>query len=204
MEGLCGCMLQSGVGKKVLPTSSPSHLSGGAFSVPKSVICPGLHDSDVSCYQVIVSSVFISVTFQIVTTLRVLMRRGYSGKCWVRGFQCPGLENWRTRVWICCLLKDLSLGCPVILSKNPTQETVDPHRYCLIAVAAVIMGDWNAVCDVEAAHRRQLLSAGSLQTRTMLIPYCAFLRSATIGDVHVDDLVIPAMVHFSRLHLKDD
>ena len=28
-------MLRSGLGKKVHPTSSPSHLSGGAFAVPK-------------------------------------------------------------------------------------------------------------------------------------------------------------------------
>ena len=87
------------------------------------------------------------------------------------------------------------------LVRNPIQETVDPRRYCQIAVAAVIMGDLNAVHDVEAAHRRQPLSAGSLQTRTMLIP--GFSRSAAIGDVFLDDLVILALVHFSRLHLMD-
>ena len=43
------------------------------------------------------------------------------------------------------------------------------------------MDDLNAVYAVEAAHRRQLLSVGSLQTRTMLIPGCAVRRSATIG-----------------------
>ena len=69
------------------------------------------------------------------------------------------------------------------LVQNPTQETVDPRRCCQIAVAA-IMGDLNAVYAVEAAHRRQL--------------------SATIGDVYIADLVIQAMIHFSRLHLKDD
>ena len=37
----------------------------------------------------------------------------------------------------------------------------------------------------------------------MLIPGCAFPRSATLGDVHIDDLLILAMVHFSRLHLDD-
>ena len=42
------------------------------------------------------------------------------------------------------------------LVQNPIQETVDPCRYCQIAVAAVIMGDLNAVYAVEAAHRRQL------------------------------------------------
>ena len=66
------------------------------------------------------------------------------------------------------------------------------------------MGDLNAVYAVEAAHRRQLFSVGSLQSRTMLLPGCAFPRTATIGDVCIDDLVIPAMVHFSRLHSKDD
>ena len=44
------------------------------------------------------------------------------------------------------------------LVQNPIQETVDPRRYYQIAVAAVIMGDSNAVYAVEAAHRRQLLS----------------------------------------------
>ena len=89
------------------------------------------------------------------------------------------------------------------LVQNPIQETVDPRRYCQMAVAAVIMGDLNEVYAVEAAHRRQLLSAGSLQSRTMLLPGCAFPRSATIGDVYIDDLVILAMVHFSRLHVKE-
>ena len=79
------------------------------------------------------------------------------------------------------------------LVQRPIQETVDPRRYCQMAVAAVIMGDLNAVYAVEAAHRRQLPSV----PRTMLIPGCAFPRSATIGDVYIDD-------HISRLHLKDD
>ena len=35
MEGLCRRVLRSGMGKKVLPTSSHSHLFGGAFSVPE-------------------------------------------------------------------------------------------------------------------------------------------------------------------------
>ena len=69
------------------------------------------------------------------------------------------------------------------LVQNPIQDTVDPRRYCQIAVAAVIMGDLNAVYAVEAAHRRQLLSVGSLQSRTMLLPGCAFPRSTTTGDV---------------------
>ena len=90
------------------------------------------------------------------------------------------------------------------LVQNPIQETANPRRYCQIAVAAVIIGDLGAVNAVEAVHRPQLLSVGSLQTRTKLIPGCAFHRSATIGDVYIDDLVIPAFVHFSRLHLKDD
>ena len=55
------------------------------------------------------------------------------------------------------------------LVQNPIQETVDPRRYCQIVVAVVIMGDLNAVYAVEAAHRRQLLSVGSLQTRSMLL-----------------------------------
>ena len=82
------------------------------------------------------------------------------------------------------------------LVQNPIQETVDPRRYCQMALAAVNMGDLNAVYAVEAAHHRQLLSVGSLQTRSMLLPGCASPRSATSGDVFMDDLVVLAMVHF--------
>ena len=81
------------------------------------------------------------------------------------------------------------------LVQHPIQETVDPRQYCQMAVAAVTMGGLNAVYAGEGAHRRQLLSVGSLQTRSMLHPGC---------DVYIDDLFILAMVHFSRLHLKDD
>ena len=84
------------------------------------------------------------------------------------------------------------------LVKNPIQETVDPRQYCQMPVAAVLM----AVYAVEAAHRRELLSVGSLQTQTMLIPGCAFHRSATIGEVYIDDLVIQAMVHFFPIALE--
>ena len=38
----------------------------------------------------------------------------------------------------------------------------------------------------------------------MLLPGCAYLRSATFGDVYLDDLVILALAHVSRSHLKDD
>ena len=69
------------------------------------------------------------------------------------------------RVSICCLLWVSS-----DFVQNPSQETVDPCRYCQIAVATVIVGDLNAVYAVEAAHRRQLLSVGSLQTRVALFP----------------------------------
>ena len=132
------------------------------------------------------------------------MRRDSSDRYWVREFRCAGFRN----------LDDASLDLlpldgsePWVYSdliQNPSRDTVDPRRYCQIAVAAVVMGDLNAVYAVEAAHRRQLLSVGSLQTRSMLLPGSAFHRFATLGDVYIDDLVIIAMFHFSRLHLKDD
>ena len=123
-RALCRRMLRSGLGKKVLPTSSPCHLSGGAFSVPEDLdrdrfigdrqSRSGTERLIGKCHlpwaprlrrlmhQVIVSSVCISVTFQIVTTLMVLMRRrGYRGKCWIQGFRCPGLEIWRSRFAAC-------------------------------------------------------------------------------------------------------
>ena len=71
------------------------------------------------------------------------------------------------------------------LVQNPIQIAVDPRRFCQIVYA------------VEAAHRLQLSSLGSLQTRSMLVPGCAFPRSATMGDVYIDDLVIMVLVHFS-------
>ena len=90
------------------------------------------------------------------------------------------------------------------LVQNPIQIAVDPRWFCQTAVAAVTMGDLNAVYAVEAAHRRQLLSVGFSQTRSMLLPGYAFPRAATMGDVSSDDLVILALVHFSQLRLKDD
>ena len=137
----------------------------------ESVICLGLHDSDVTCYQAIVSSVFISVTFQSVTTLKVLMRRGYSGKCWVRGFRCLGSGNLEDASLDLLPIEGLEPLVSSDLVQKPIQETVDPRRYCQIAVA-VVMVELKAVYAVEAAHRRQLLSVGSLQSRTMLIPGC--------------------------------
>ena len=65
------------------------------------------------------------------------------------------------------------------LVQNPIQMEVDPRRFCQIVVAVVIMGDLNAVYAVEAAHRRQILSVGSLQTRSMLVSGCVFTLSAT-------------------------
>ena len=82
------------------------------------------------------------------------------------------------------------------LVQNRIQETVDPRRYSQIAVAVAIM-EFERSVAVQAAHRRQLLSVGSLQTRSTLLSGCASPRSATLGDVYIDDLVIQAMVHFS-------
>ena len=84
------------------------------------------------------------------------MRRDSSDRYWVREFRCAGFRN----------LDDASLDLlpldgsePWVYSdliQNPSRDTVDPRRYCQIAVAAVVMGDLNAVYAVEAAHRRQL------------------------------------------------
>ena len=91
-------------------------------------------------------------------------KNDYSGKCWVRELRCPGLEIWTMRVSTCCLLMVFEPWISSDLVQNPIQKAVDPRRFCQIAVAAVIMGDLNAVYAVEAAHRRQLLSVGSLRT----------------------------------------
>ena len=133
---------------------------------------PSLHDSDASCNQVIVSSVFISVTFQIVTTLidEERLQRQVLGLrvpvSWFRNIEDASLDLLPIEGFESWVSSDLA--------QNPIQEAVAPGRYCQIAVAAVTMGDLNAVYAVEAAHRRQLLSVGSSQTRTMLIPGCVF------------------------------
>ena len=110
-RALCRRMLRSGLGKRKfiqhhillislvehLPT--PRTLIGTDSSVTadlkmvrkdslESVICLWLHDSDVSCCQVIVSSVFIFV-FLIVTTLIVQMKRDYSDRCESSGVLVP-------------------------------------------------------------------------------------------------------------------
>ena len=61
----------------------------------ESAICLGIHDSDASCCQVIAPSALIFVMFQIVTKLKVEMRRDYSDRCWVREFRCPGSIIWK-------------------------------------------------------------------------------------------------------------
>ena len=216
-------MLRSALGKKVHPTSSPN-LSGGAFASPmtsigtdssvtadlgmvrkdslEGVLCSGLHDSDVSCCQVIVSCAFIFVMFQFVIVLVSVDEERLQRQ--VLGPRVP-VSRFRNLDDASIDLLPLDGFEPWVYSdlvQNPFQETDNLRRYCETALTAVSVGDLNAVYAVEAAHRRQLLSVESLQTRSMLRPVCAFHRSALLGDVFVDDLFIPAMVHFSRLHLK--
>ena len=223
---LCRRMLRSGLGKKVLPTSSPSNLFGGAFSVPKDLdrdrFIGGRRPRSGS--ERLIGKCHLPwaprlrrLMLPSVSVIRMPFRDVSDCHC-TQSVEKERLQRQvlgpRVPVSWCRNLEDTSLDLLPIegfehwlssdLIQNPIRETVDPRRYCQIAVAAVIMGDLNAVYAVETAHRRQLLSVGSLQTRTMLIPGCALLRSATIGDVYTDDLVFLAMVHFSRLHLKDD
>ena len=92
-KALCRRMLRSGLGRKFIQrhvllvplvehlpstrtligtdSSVTSDLEMARKDSLERIICLGLHDSDVSCRQAIVSSAFIFVMFQIVTTLIV-------------------------------------------------------------------------------------------------------------------------------------
>ena len=154
---LCRRTLRNGLGKKVHSTSSPSHLSGGTFCVPKdldwdrfigdrrprngslgSVICLGL------LRLMLPSDCVIRIHFRNVSDCyyacsvdeKRLQRQVLGPRVPVSWFSnLDGFEPW----------------VPSDLVQNPIQETVDPCRYCQIAVAAVIMGDLNTVYAVEAA-----------------------------------------------------
>ena len=179
-RALCRRMLRSGLGKKNHPASSPSHLSGGAFSVPKDLDrdrcigdrrpCNGTERLNGKCHlpwaprlrRIILPSDCVIrinfVTFRIVPTLTVWMKKRLDRQ--VLGLRDP--VSWFRN------LDDTSIDLLPLdgfepwvssdLVQNPSQETVDPRRYCQVAVAAVIMGDSNAVYALEAAHGRQLLS----------------------------------------------
>ena len=47
-------------------------------------------------------------------------------------------------------------------------EPVSEQDYCQIGMTAIVMGDVNAVCTLECAHRRQLLAARALNERSRL------------------------------------
>ena len=61
-------------------------------------------------------------------------------------------------------------------------------------------GDTNAVTVVEMAHRRQLVNAGVLRTDSLLLPERPLPQGPEFGDVHIDDLVLFSILHFSRLN----
>ena len=128
----------------------------------ESVICLGLHDSAVSCNQVIVSFVCISVTFQMcycaysvdeerlqwqVLGPRVLVS-------WFRNLEDTSLDSLPIdgfEPWVS------SDSCPTSRTRNSRSTSVlsdscGSGHHC----------DLNAAYAVEAAHHRQLLSVGSL------------------------------------------
>ena len=183
-------------GEGVLPKSSPSHLSGGAFSVPKDLARDrfiGDRRSRNGTARPIgqchlpwaprLRRLMLPSDCVIRTHFRDVSECCYSESVDEERLQRQVLGPRVPVSWL-RNLEDASLYLlpiegfePLVSSdlvQKPIQETVDPRRYCQIAAAAVVMGELNAVYAVEAAHRRQLLSVGSLQSRTMLIPGCAF------------------------------
>ena len=60
------------------------------------------------------------------------------------------------------------------------------------------MGDVNAVYTLECVHRRQFLAARALNERSLSIGRLPFPRTKTIGDVHIDDLVILSVYAISQ------
>ena len=65
----------------------------------------------------------------------------------------------------------------------------------------LITGDVNAVHTLGCAPRRHLLFARALNERSPLIRELPFPRTKTIGDVYIDDLVIPSVLQFSDAHV---
>ena len=89
----------------------------------------------------------------------------------------------------------LKVGFRKISLKTCTSvEPVSESGYCQIGMAAIAM-DVNTVYTLECAYRRQLLAARALSERSLLIRTLPFPRTKTIGDAHIDDLVILSVSH---------
>ena len=79
-------------------------------------------------------------------------------------------------------------------------EPVAELEYCQIGMTATVMGDVNAVCTLECAHRRQVPAVRALNERSLLIRGLPFPRMKTTGDENIDDLVILSVLQFSDVH----
>ena len=89
----------------------------------------------------------------------------------------------------------------ISLKHVPPSEPISEFEYCQIGMAAIAMGDVNAVYTLESAHRRQLLAARALNERSLFITGRPFPRTKTIGDVYIVDLVILSVLQFSDVHV---
>ena len=87
-----------------------------------------------------------------------------------------------------------------LLKTRASVEAVHELDCCQIGMTAVVMGDVNAVCILECAHRRQSLAARALNERSFLIRGLSFPRTKTIGDVYIDVLVILSILQLSDVH----
>ena len=95
----------------------------------------------------------------------------------------------------------LKVGFRKISLKRVPPSNLSESDYCQIGMTAIVMGDVNAVYTLECAHRRQLLAARALHERSLMIRGLPFPRTKTIGNVHIDDLVILSVLRFSNVHL---
>ena len=97
-----------------------------------------------------------------------------------------GSPTWKTKAWM-CLVDNSRLTEGVVIV-----EAVSRIDYRQVTMTAMIMRYVQAVCTIESAHRRQLL--------TWTITHCCgdflILGTATAGDVYKNDLVILTIVHF--------
>ena len=115
-------------------------------------------------------------------------------RCWIEHLDD---ENWdlvdtdETESWVS---QHLLKTCASI-------EPVSELDNCQIGMAAIAVGDVNAVHTLECVHCRKLLAARALNEQSLLIRGLPCSRTRTFGDVCIDDFVILSVLQFSDVHV---
>ena len=107
------------------------------------------------------------------------------------------LEHLDDETWDVVDADDIESWLKTCASFEPVSES----NYCKIEMTAIVTRDVNAVYMLKCAHRRQLLAARALNERSLLIRGLPFPRTKTIGDLHIDDLVILSALQFPDVHV---